>query len=77
LPVVTVCANAAALRIRKANVARAALRADAGARKSSDSRRRRDGTTLEVIKVFLQVQDGKENRVLVNRGRALSRMAQP
>jgi len=53
------------------------LRADAGARKSSDSRRRRDGTTLEVIKVFLQVQDGKENRVLVNRGRALSRMAQP
>jgi hypothetical protein len=59
--VVTVCAIAAALKIRNAKVASAARRAGAGARKSSDSRRRRDGTTLEVIKVFLQVQDGKKN----------------
>src|SRR5262245_54861360 len=67
LPVVTVCAKAAALKITKARAASAARSAGTDARQSPDSRRPRDGTTREVTKFCRQGQEGKRTGIAVNR----------
>ena len=69
--------GAGALTIARAKTASVALKTVTDARKKSRSGRTRDGTTLEVIKVFLQVQDGKKIQGSSDGCGALPRLARP